>query len=515
MALTDEMRRMRKKGLEDFHYFVGAIWLNRDGRQKYFKGRYVQYVCERFQFPEQPNQLFLLPRDHFKTTIITSAGSAWWALTDPETRIVLGGSDKDKGKKYLSAVRQMFKQNVLLRQLYGVGVGRPDRADMFNLTTRPLSVTTPECTFNCHSVGESDTGAHYPRGIFDDLVDESNYDSQVGRESVENFLKDTPNILEKVNYRQVLVGTRWHVLDAYGKIIEAEASSTVKNWEIISRAVREQGEYIMPLRFNDEVMASIYHRTRDPNHVSGQYYQLPIESSKAMFKQAFLEANYVPKDEAGHYVFPKGLAWYLLMDTAFKSKERNDWTAWLLLGVDHKGGYWVADAGRGKWAGAQQIETMFMLLRKYPEAEWLGLEDKASGSVLVDWLNVELEKVENQALGNRVRKLQIENIDINARALPLTRMWEDGRIHVRIEDMDLINELLTFPNGASNDLVAAFSLAPRWCIAPDAPKPEEEELDPQAKLIVADKERAFKKHEEKHWRTERADENAIYDVFAS
>lgn len=491
-----EYQRMARKGMEDFYYFCGAILFDHDPRQKWFGGDFDQEMCRSLQYPERANQLWLLPRGHKKTSLITEGFNLWSAIRNPAIRILVGASDKAKAPQFLSAIRQQLKKNALLRRLYGVSVGKPDTSRHFNISTRPISTKSKEPTFSTASVNQAATSGHYDIFVGDDIVDGENYATELDRASVAKFLKEIPDLLEKQGYRQILVGTRWHTLDAYGEILDTEATAEIKTWQIIQREVETNGVYLFPQCFNDAVMASIRARVRDEAHVLAQYYQKCVDVTASGFSKDYLEKNYIPTGPNGDEI-PEGLNWYILVDLAYTDGKRNDPSAFVCLGVDHENGYWISDHLKDKLAPEHQLTTGMDFFHRHPEAQFMGIENKANGFAMVSWVNSELEKMGET---RRALTVTIEHVSDLQRAATLIERWRQGKLHIRRGANDLIQELLCFSGEKSdkNDLIAALSLAPLCAIPPAKGEKTPEPKAPQETLVEKDFSRAIEEQEDRN-----------------
>ena len=139
-------------------------------------------------------------------------------------------------------------------------------------------------------------------------------------------------------------------------------------------------------------------------------------------------------------------------DTAGKDGPQNSWsvcTTWILLGED----FYLIDLVRGRYLFHELQETALAQARKH-RPQWVHIEDASTGTALADMLKrsyfdglVKLVPVERDKIGRLfVHQAKFANAHVlfprNAPYLP-----------------QLETELLTFPQGKTDDIVDSISQA--------------------------------------------------------
>jgi len=167
-------------------------------------------------------QLHLHPRGNFKTTMFTVAGSIRLALLDPDITILIRTNTEDNAKEFVAEIKKHFISNQKFRTLF------PEHAVTMRREEGPAGkFTTPARTkpwlraptFQGSSVSQRLTSRHFIHIKFDDIVDEDNTATPELRFKTRQTYNRSLSLCDGLTKEGLpwhhLVGTRWHLDDAY------------------------------------------------------------------------------------------------------------------------------------------------------------------------------------------------------------------------------------------------------------------------------------------------------------
>lgn len=170
-------------------------------------------------------KLFLLPRGHLKTSIITVGWSIQQMLRNPNVRILINNAVWENARTILSQIAGYLTTKSYLKDLYGEFKGPSCRwnQDQLEILQRSKG-TIKEPTFDTSGVEAAKTGQHYDIIINDDIVVRENVTTAEQIEKVMNFHRDCYALLDPGGII-IDVGTRWAMNDVYGQIINTNMKS--------------------------------------------------------------------------------------------------------------------------------------------------------------------------------------------------------------------------------------------------------------------------------------------------
>lgn len=176
---------------------------------------------------EKPGKekLFLLPRGHLKTSIITVGWSIQQVLRDPNVRILINNAVWDNARKILFQISDYLTTKSALPEIFGTFKTPKVRwtMDLIEIAQK-TNGTHKEATFETAGVESAKTGNHYDIIINDDIVIRENVTTSEQIEKVVNFHRDCYALLDPGG-KLIDVGTRWAMNDVYGQIINSQMRS--------------------------------------------------------------------------------------------------------------------------------------------------------------------------------------------------------------------------------------------------------------------------------------------------
>lgn len=417
-------------------------------------------------------QIWNLPARYGKSLIGSQWGPAWALDKRPWYKIALTSYGDDLARENATAVRDLL---VAHGDVFDCRLRKDRRrADRF--------VTEQGGGLIAAGVGSALTGFGAHGIVIDDpFKNWQEAHSEARRLHVWNWYRSVPRLrLEEDDSWIIVVMTRWHEDDLTGKLLAADLADEGEDWELIRLPAiaeeddvlgRRRGDPLEPARFSlDAVLA----RARS----LGSYLTAGLEQQR-------------PSPEEGTDIMRGWWRWYdeappkyddacTSWDMKLKDKETGDFVvgqAWGRTGSD----FWLADQLRGQFNQAQTKTAIVLLSVRNPKIKRHVIENTGNGPEVMAELrraqegyevseevrsllgitDDELPKV-NAIFRRGMTGLIAENVKGSkaVRARAQTPLVEAGNVHLptrRAFAAGFVDECATFPNGAHDDQVDAWS----------------------------------------------------------
>jgi predicted phage terminase large subunit-like protein len=414
--------------------------------------------------------LVLIPRGHFKTTLISIAYPLWCLCRNPSSRVALISVSADKAEENLADIRARARSETF--QKYFSGVIGPENtweeAGKGKIRIRrPPGVTGPSIA--AYGVDSKEVGRHFDIMCLDDIVDQEKVNSPAVRDGVWRWFGRQLSVLDP-GTKLLVLGTRWHYDDVYARILRYCPKRDPEHpdgWHIIHRKAIEDGKPIFPTRFTLPILNEIKQIQGDYLY-SCFYNNEPVgEGFNPYDVRKFQFIDYV-RPEAGRTDDERAQTpiTHLFVDPAATDESYSCYSALVLADAcwDHR------VVIRGAWIEKIDpdilVDRIFQLVQEHGIYR-VGIEDEVFQRSLVFWVRREqlLRKVAFQCIPikiprnvHRLAKLSaIQPFIHNGEIVFDTKM--DGR-------QDLMEEFATFPKGAHDDIVSAMSMIPHASLFP-------------------------------------------------
>lgn len=405
----------------------------------------------------------LMPRDHFKTSVGTIAGSLWKAANDPNQRILIANETSTNAERMLRAIRQHCESNRAFRALYSGLIPKDTRKVRWNDSEIDLNRQWigPEPTFDSIGMTGAATSRHYTHITYDDPISEEAVKSEKVMADTIARMGALTALLVRPRYDSVwLIGTRWALHDVYSWFIR----NFTGRLGILARSVVEDGQIIFPELIDEEILA-IKRRIMGEYKYSCLMMNNPRNSDIQDLNTD--NARYWQWLDAAHTKI--GLLdlegridqiWYIhqlditvTVDPAPAETVNADRNAITTCGITPDNNVIVLDVFAKRCTPLEVIEYLFTLYQRY-QFRAVGIEGVAYQKSLKyfvaqeqmrreTWFRVE----ELKAIGKkefRVRGLQP--------ILAMRRMYFNAAQHL------LLQEMSEFPLGEHDDTVDSLSL---------------------------------------------------------
>ena len=319
------------------------------------------------------NQLVLLPRGHMKSKL-AAYRTAWYVTNHPETTVLYVSATADLAEKQLYAIKQIIDSPIYRR--YWSNMIHPEEGKREKWAVAEIAVDHPQrklegirdATVKAVGLTSNTTGFHADIVVLDDIVVPGNAYSEDGREKVANAYSQLASI-ENPGAEEWVVGTRYHPKDIYDTMINmkethydnaGDIESELEVYELFQRVVETDGEFLWAKRarkdgksfgFDAKELARIKAKYIDTTQFYAQYYNDPNTTESARINsdnfQYFDKAALNVKD-GDWYIRDRKLNIYAAIDFAFSLRRQADYTALVVVGVDHQANYYVLDIDRFK-----------------------------------------------------------------------------------------------------------------------------------------------------------------------
>ena len=379
---------------------------------------------EVFAWLSDPNgsdrQLLLLPRGHLKSHCI-AVYCAWKITYEPWSTIVYLASQDDLAKAQLYAVKQMMTSDIytmLWPEMFSEKTNRKNERGTWSAYAFDVDHparkerTIRDHTMIIKTVKSNAHGLHCDGVIFDDVVVPDFADRKAGRDELNRSLGYFSSILNAGGWIKT-VGTRYHPQDAYQSMIDARVPTWNEEyndyigdseaWEVMEQVVEDSpnrsglGQYLWPRTespyearkfygFNPKELAKIkadYVSHQGAVHFFSQYYNDPNDVGTQRISRDKFQ-TYDPKyiTVRDHKVFYRGnkLNVYAAMDVAWTETDRSDYTAIVVIGINHDGFIYILGLDRFRTSDfLTYYERLAALQQEFPYYRLL-IETNAAGS---------------------------------------------------------------------------------------------------------------------------------------
>lgn len=452
-ALEDQfVRDMYVEAHDSFSAFAAALtrW-----RLPYHQGRICR-ALERVERTPGARLIITMPPRHGKSELGSIAFPLFClgrgfdtlaAYNDPERvhRVAIAAYGADLAIKFSAAIRDhIADQFDPVHDVFG-SLRLSKKSDR-EWRLFPAPANRPSCIGV--GVGGPFTGKGADLLIIDDPV--KNYEdvrSSRKRDSVYDWYATVARTRMQKGGRIVLIMTRWHEDDLAGRLLAQGG------WEHLHlRAIDGAGQALWPDTYPIEELLKIRAEIGSKNF-QALYQGEPTFAEGNIWKRAWFDANAYDQPEDVPPLRWVVTAW----DTAFKTGQQDDYTAWCTVGADKRGELWCLDMGHERLAFPDLVQAIESGHGR-PTGETALVEDKASGQSAVQTITRN---------GRRPVVAVKADTDKESRAQAVTPFCEAGKLHLPRRHCDyeaLVAECTSFPNGAHDDMMDALVHALRYGI---------------------------------------------------
>lgn len=384
------------------------------------------------------------PRGHAKSTIVALIYLLWVALTDRKRFIVILSETATQSDLLLDAVRHELESNDLLIRHYG------DQAGSKKWTQSEIVLNNGVKIF-ARGAGSSIRGLREKEQrpdlvIVDDLENDEHITSKMQREKLKSwYSRVVENIGDPDTCRIITIGTILHPYALLKELLDDDKwpGYTKRKYHAI-----KDGVSLFPDRFSIEKLNEI---RRDIGSFAFQceYMNDPVDAKTKTFQLEWIKYHDLLDIEH--------LTIYGAIDPAISTKASADYFACVTIGVDdNSGDIYILDIYRERASLDKHIQAVFELYRRY---NWmvLGIEQVAFQEAFRQMLDDESARqklyIPTRGIKNHTDKL--------LRIQKLQPLFEQGRIHVRRDMTEFMEEYDLYPKVDHDDQLDALEMAVR------------------------------------------------------
>ena len=389
--------------------------------------REIDAALLRVALGEIRNLIINIPPQWGKSELVSRHFPAWYLGSYPAKKIILVSYESDYAASWGMRARELYKEYA--PGLWGHRLGMMATSDWWETDAGGYMATAGALS------SITGKGAHVL--IIDDPhKNSSEAHSKVTRDKIWDNYRSTFLTRLQPDGAQIIIQTRWHEDDLTGRILRQEGDRWTR---IIKRALDDNNESIYPERFTTAEL--LQRRTTMGSYIfDALYQQSPRPKDGGMFKAGWAQLYDVHPGQFSRII----QTWDLTFGDTGES-----FCVGILLGKCGSNAF-VLDGIRKKLTFPEQVREIRAMRERHPYTQEILIERKANGEAAIKTLEDEIPGI----VGVNPTESK------EARASAITFIVEAGNLHFRRGDdftNQAIDEMLSFPNGETDDVVDALS----------------------------------------------------------
>lgn len=380
--------------------------------------------------------LFIAPRGFSKSTICSVAFPLWLALYKKKKDIFIVSSTISLGKELLRKIRNELETNQMIIDDFGDMV-----SDKW--TEEQLVLKNGTC-IRAKGQGFQIRGFRPDQIVADDLEDDSTIYSKEQREKLSDWFFRTLIPTLKPDQNLVYVGTMLSNFSLMSKLRKKE-EFVVRFWTAL-----KDGKSIWESYWSADSLSRIRKEIGEYAFQS-EYMNNPISTEEQPVRQEFLDCKVRGSKEVS----------CLAIDPAISEKTSSDERAFCLFERTDEG-FREVFSEKGRWGITEQIERIIGIYERY-RPDRVVIESVAFQKLFKDDL---LREARKRGLFIPVTEAEIgmgkdkRPKDKFTRLMQVVHLFEQKLVEVK--NQDLVQELVAFPQGDSDNMVDACVYSLYW-----------------------------------------------------
>ena len=449
-ALSHEAEKeLARRNYRDYVEFV------HHGHYSHF--RHTELVCsvlQRIADGEQLSVLIEMPPRHGKSMTVTETFPSYYIGRNPNKRVIAAAYSDGLATKFGRLNRNKF--NEFSHELFEVQLSDS------NAATKDWGVEGKRGGMIATGIGGSITGQGADLMIIDDPIKNmKEASSQTIRDNIWDEWEATLSTRLHDGASVIVIMTRWHEDDLIGRLL---ARSPRKWIRLRLPAIAEDEEDLLGRVFGEplcpELGFDIKWAEEKKSEVGSRtwaslFQQRPSPAGGNIFKREWIKYYVRTQEQKKEWSLSDDVAILPIhfdkmaqsWDCTFKDSETSDFVAGGVWGRK-KAQYFLFDIDHRRMGFAETMKAIRAMSDKWPNARSKYIEDKANGTAIIEMLKDEISGI----------------VPVNpdggkeARANAVSPLFEAGNVYLPHPNMctwveDLIEELVSFPNAAHDDLV--------------------------------------------------------------
>lgn len=307
---------------------------------------------------EEKNKIILMPRHSFKSCICTVGYSLWLLARESNARILIYSDSATKAEGFLGDVVSHIYGSVegsIFRKVFGnwEQEAKQETWNRSQIVIKPRTTSSKEPSIDTGGIETSKVGNHYDYIIFDDIVSDVNVTTKAQMDKVADCYKKALSLL-KPGGKILLLGTRWHFGDLYGRLIKENEKSGQFKVFIKDAQEKVNGRLIFEDIGLDSKFLKEQKERQGTRIYSALYRNNPTDDETAIFKA---------RDFSFSDVLPTDL---FITGTIDPAGQGEDFTAITVIGTDNEMNMHILDiVWQNKMNPSEMIERIITLNYKY------------------------------------------------------------------------------------------------------------------------------------------------------
>lgn len=425
---------------------------------------FIEEAIGDFQFHSELQKLFmmLMPRGTFKSSILIGA-CIGVIKENPNVRILWVTHKQKVSVGRLRVIKHHLSHNAEFLEKYGYG-WKPDFreavwSDSQITVAKRTNTSLIEPTVDTGSLGSDLTSTHYDFIIADDLVNEKNVVTQEQRDQTADYLDTLRSMLDPRG-TIIVTGTRWHVDDAFGRIIKEDEKRVREGkppqYKKFIRSCWDgpQGLFF-PAWQTHEFLESIRNRPGKARYFAANYENKPVADEDRVFDisnvniMAFSlykinHINIVRLNTGEQYPVNITMAW----DPAGMNPTRkSDFHGLTVVGTDFADRWWVLVAQGWKDSTTGILDRICSQVQFYSPQKLI--IENVGGYGL--WIPMLQRALREKGLSVLIEEDKVGGVNKSTRIQMLEPRVRSGRLYVLPDQKSLIEQIDNF--SSSNELV--------------------------------------------------------------
>lgn len=484
-----------------------AQWVLPD---RYFGDLHMD-IFDFIQYGDSDSKLVLVPRDHQKSVCIAVAAS-WFITNKPSTTINYISYNSDLVQKQLAFIKNILtserhrilwpdhlnwvKERGELKHKSSANIWQQEKFKI----DHPDARKSADPTVRAGTVRGTNTGMHSIINIFDDLVTDENWKSQLDKEQTLACYENFSKILSPGG-RSFAVGTRYSPDDLYSHLIDEEAvwldpeTREEKReilWKVFEAVVEDSfnrdgtGNYCWPREIQEDGSAygfdarerAIKKEKLSKNGLSNffaQYYNDPNDESTNRMKRGYfryLDPRKLTESSGSWFYDEDQLRIYAYADLAFtdglsKNARRRDFTAIAVVGINSEGYIFVLDLKRFQTDQNEIYYDQIIDMYDYWGFKSITVETNSAGKFIKKYLEDEVRRQGGRLVVEGKPHVSHEGSKIERIEQTLLPRYLNNTIyHTKGGHTKQLEEELILSRPAHDDLKDALAGAVALCVTP-------------------------------------------------
>lgn len=425
-------------------------------------------LCTFLQHDPSLIKLILMPRYSFKSSVGTVGYILWRLLNNPNERWLITSDSTEKAEGFLVGLKNhLLGQSATskFRAVAGHWEVDPKRGvwNQSALVIAPRTQAQVEPSVDTAGLETSKVGKHYDGIIWDDLVTDKNVTTKDLMDKVSDCYRKAQSLL-KPGGQNILLGTRWHEGDLYGRMI-AEKSCAV----FLRDA--EVGPTGQPYPFADIGLTKEFlakqKREQGTRIFSCLYKLAPQDDETRVFKATDFRFYNPAKTDAFKQWVSQLFITCVLDPIPPPTSDHGDDAAITVVGTDADHCLYLLDAVAGRMTPEQQIEEVLAL-----HATWhfkkFGVETNAFQRMIKSMLEQRLKETRQRPAFQPFSIIEFQGVtqgNKEQRIQGLQPWHEQGLLKLPGEKLELLQDvysqlafqMLQFPRSPKDDLLDSLA----------------------------------------------------------